>query len=59
MSNCFLSREGLFIYYVSEGGGEGVGQMLTFADMGGMGGRGKSDMLTWVGGLLDFRQCIL
>ena len=40
-------------------GGEGVGQMLTFADMGGRGGRGKSDMLTWVGGLLDFRQCIL
>ena len=23
--------------------------MLTFADMGGRGGRGKSDMLTWVG----------
>ena len=34
--------------------------MLTFADMGGRGGKGKSDMLTWVGPpMLDFRQCIL
>ena len=27
-------------------GGEGVSQMLTFADMGGRGGQGKNDMLT-------------
>ena len=41
-----VSCKGLFIYYLSKVGGEGVSQMLTFTDMGGRGCQGKSDMLT-------------